>query len=155
AGQGLREGVLWQCIRGEAAVLPDVRAASIAGLARANGVAELAAEPVVTAAARLFEGTQALHGLEPGDRDLLLAAARLAGIGMHVDYYNRDRHAEYLVHSGDLHGFSHREIVMLGSLVRWASAGTPDLSPYRAVIGADDARNAMVLASLLGTARAI
>jgi exopolyphosphatase/guanosine-5'-triphosphate,3'-diphosphate pyrophosphatase len=155
AGQGLREGVLWQRIRGEAAVLPEVRAASISGLARANGIDELAAEPVVTTAARLFEGTAELHGLGRDDRDLLLAGARLAGIGMHVDYYNRDRHAEYLVHSGDLHGFSHREIVMLGALVRWASAGTPVLSPYKAVVEADDTRKAMVLASLLGTAQAI
>jgi exopolyphosphatase/guanosine-5'-triphosphate,3'-diphosphate pyrophosphatase len=155
AGQGLREGVLWQQIRGEAAVLPDVRAASIAGLARANGIDELAAEPVVTIAARLFEATVDLHGLNEEDRDLLLAAARLAGLGMHVDYYNRDRHAEYLVRSGNLHGFSHREIVMVGALVRWASAGTPDLALYKAVVEADDARKALVLAALLGTAQAI
>ncbi|MCC7090043.1 MAG: Ppx/GppA family phosphatase, partial [Dehalococcoidia bacterium] len=47
AGQGLREGLVWQELRGEGAILPDVRGASIAGLARANGVDELSAEPVV------------------------------------------------------------------------------------------------------------
>lgn len=155
AGQGLREGLVWQELRGQGAVLPDVRNASIAGLARANGVDELAAEPVVHAAAILFEATRGVHGLGIADLDLLLSAARLAGIGMHIDYYSRDRHAEYLVHSGDLHGFTHREIVLLAALVRWADSGTPDLSPYRAIIEPDDPRKAAVLSALLGVARAI
>ena len=155
AGQGLREGLLWQLMRDEPAVLPDVRTASVMGLARANGVDELLAEPVVHAAASLFEATREVHRLGQPELDLLLHAARLAGIGMHIDYYNRDRHAEYLVHSGDLHGFSHREVVILASLVRWADSGTPDLSPYRAITLPDDARTASVLAVLLGTARAI
>ncbi|MBA4181251.1 MAG: hypothetical protein C0506_11735 [Anaerolinea sp.] len=155
SGQGLREGVLWQELRGAGAVLPDVREASIAGLARANGVDELAAEPVVITAAQLFEASKPLHGLRNADLDLLLAAARLAGIGMHVDYYSRDRHAQYLVHSGDLHGFDHREIVLVAALVRWAASGAPDLSPYRAIVGPEDSRRAAALASLLGCARAI
>jgi len=155
SGQGLREGLAWQAIRGESPVLPDVRAASIAGLALANGVDVISAEPTVLAAAALFDTTRTLHGLPDADRSLLLDAARLAGIGMHIDYYNRDRHAEYLVHSGDLHGYSHREVVLLAALVRWADSGTPDLSPYRAIIQPDDTRRAAVLASLLGLARAI
>lgn len=155
AGQGLREGLVWQELRGEGPILPDVRGASIAGLARANGVDELSAEPVVHAAATLFEATREIHGLDIPELDLLLAAARLAGIGMHVDYYDRDRHAEYLVHSGDLHGFSHREVVLLAALVRWANAGTPDLDQYRTIVESGDVRKAAILAALLGTARAI
>ncbi len=155
SGQGLREGLAWQAIRGEAPVIPDVRAASIAGLALANGVDVLSVEPTVLAAAELFEATAPLHGLAPGDRALLLDAARLAGIGMHVDYYNRDRHAEYLVHSGDLHGYTHREVVLLAALVRWADAGTPDLAPYRSIIEPADTTRAQALAVLLGLARAI
>jgi exopolyphosphatase/guanosine-5'-triphosphate,3'-diphosphate pyrophosphatase len=155
AGQGLREGLVWQEMRGEGAVLPDVRSASISGLAVANGVNELAAEPVVTVAANLFQATATLHGLGTAQLDLLLGASRLAGVGMHVDYYNRDRHAEYLVHSGDLHGFTHREIVMLGALVRCADTGTPDLAPYKALVQPNDARTALILSSLLGVSRAI
>ncbi len=155
AGQGLREGVLWQELRGESPTVPDVRRASISGLARANGVDELAAEPVVNTAALLFAAAQPLHGLGEAELSLLLAAARLVGIGMHVDFYNRDRHAEYLVHSGDLHGFEHREIVLVAALVRCATSGTPDLSPYRMVIDPEDPRRAAILASLLGCARAV
>lgn len=155
AGQGLREGLVWQELREDGALLPDVRAASIGGLARANGVDELTAEPVVHTAATLFEATRRIHGLGAPELDLLLHAARLAGIGMHIDYYNRDRHAEYLVHSGDLHGFSHREIVILAALVRWAGSGTPDLSAYGTIVQPDDGRIAGILASLLGVARAI
>ena len=155
SGQGLREGLVWQELRGENPVIADVRAASIAGLARANGVDEFAAEPVVNAAAALFEATESVHGYGPAELELLLSAARLAGIGMHVDYYNRDRHAEYLVHSGDLRGFDHREILLLAALVRWSNSGTPEFSLYRTIVQADDARRALMLASLLGIARAI
>lgn len=154
SGQGLREGLVWQHIRPDSPVLMDVRLASITGLARANGVSELAAEPVVAVAGDLFEATRRLHRLGDADLDLLLSAARLAGIGMHVDYYNRDRHAEYLVHSGDLHGFSHREIVLLAALVRWANSGTPDLAPYSSLVLPEDTRRAAILSALLGTARA-
>lgn len=155
AGQGMREGLVWQELRPGGPIITDVRASSIAGLGRANGVDELAAEPVVSAAAELFAATTPLHGLEAADLELLLHASRLAGIGMHVDYYNRDRHAEYLVHSGDLRGFTHREIVLLAALVRWASSGMPDLSPYKGIVQRDDSRRAAVLAVLLGVARAI
>ncbi len=155
AGQGLREGLVWQELRDGGAPLPDVRAASIGGLARANGVDELAAEPVVHAAAAVFNATRKVHGLGDGELDLLLHAARLAGVGMHIDYYNRDRHAEYLVHSGDLHGFSHREIVILAALVRWAGGGSPDLSAYAPIIEPADTRTATVLAVMLGLARGV
>jgi exopolyphosphatase/guanosine-5'-triphosphate,3'-diphosphate pyrophosphatase len=155
AGQGLREGLVWQQLRPESPVISDVRAASISGIARANGVDELAAEPVVSVAAMLFDAMSELHGYGQPELELLLFAARLAGIGMHIDYYNRDRHAEYLVHSGDLRGFAHREIVLLAALVRWAVSGTPDLSTYPGIVQPDDTRRALVLASLLGVARAI
>lgn len=155
AGQGLREGLVWQDLRDEGSILPDVRRASVSGLALANGLDEAASEPVVSAARILFEATRQVHGLGDEELDLLLHGARLAGIGMHVDFYNRDRHAEYLVHSGDLHGFSHREIIMLAGLVRWADSGTPDLSLYKSITLVDDTRRTTVLATLLGIARAI
>lgn len=155
AGQGLREGLAWDELRPGSALIEDVRAASLAGIARANGVSEDAAFPTMESARALFEAVGPRDGLTEWDREMLSAAARLAGIGMHIDYYNRDRHAEYLVHSADLRGFDHREVVLLGALVRWADQGAPDLSPFRAIVAADDGRRITVLATLLGLARAI
>ena len=155
AGQGLREGVVWQLLRGGMGPIEDVRGASIEGLARANGVGEPGATSVAETAALLFDAAGGSHGLGRWERELLGFAAQLAGIGMHVDYYNRDRHAEYLVHSGDLRGFSHREIVLLAALVRWAGDGTPDISAHRRLLETDDQRRASVLAAILGVARAI
>lgn len=154
SGQGLREGLLWQELRGESAILPDVRRASIAGLASANGVDLIHAEPEVAVAARLFDVTEPIHGLGDFERDLLVSAARLAEIGTHIDYYSRDRHAEYLVHSGDLHGFSHREICLLAATVRWSMSGSPDLSPYARIVEAGDQARVATLAAMLGVARA-
>ncbi len=155
AGQGLREGLAWDELRPGAPLIDDVRAASLAGIARANGVREDAAFPTMEAACALFEAVAPREGLGEWDKEMLCAAARLAGIGMHIDYYNRDRHAEYLVHSADLRGFDHREVVLLGALARWADEGVPDLSPFRAIVAADDGRRVTVLATILGLARAI
>ncbi len=155
SGQGLREGILWQQLRRTNSIVPDVRAASIAGLAAANGGDAIDGARTAETAARLFEASQPVHGLAAADLDLLRSAATLANVGMHVEFYNRERHAEYLVHSGDLHGFTHREIVLLAVLVRWAASGTPDLTAYSRVVEADDTRRATVLSTLLGLARAI
>lgn len=155
SGQGLREGLAWQLMRGGSPLLPDVRAASIAGLAAANGVDLAGSEQEVRFAGELFETTAALHGLGHPELELLVSATRLSEIGMHIDYYNRDRHAEYLVHSGDLHGFSHREIVLLAAIVRHHTGGTPDLSPYAAVLHDGDASLVALLAAMLGISRAI
>jgi exopolyphosphatase/guanosine-5'-triphosphate,3'-diphosphate pyrophosphatase len=155
SGQGLREGLLWQLIRGQSPMLPDVRAASIAGLAIANGVDHNGSEPEVQLAGELFDATAHLHAFGHAELELLISATRLSEIGMHVDYYNRDRHAEYLVHSGDLHGFSHREIVLLGAIVRHSAGGTADLSPYAAVLFERDAELVASLAAILGVARAV
>ena len=155
SGQGLREGLLWQELRRDGAILDDVRSASIRGLAAANGADPLEGERTARTAALLFGATNGLHGLGAGDLELLGFAAQLANVGMHVEFYNRDRHAEYLVHSGDLHGFTHREIVLLAALVRCATSGTPDLAPYAPVVEPDDAKRTTILAALLGAACAI
>ena len=155
SGQGLREGMVWQLMRGSTPVLPDVRAASIAGLALANGVDVALSESDVRFAGELFEVTAPIHGWGHPEMGLLISATRLSEIGMHIDYYSRDRHAEYLVHSGDLHGFSHRETVLLAAVVRYSSGGTPDLSPYQVIMEDGDARLTATLAAMLGVTRAV
>lgn len=155
SGQGLREGLVWQLMRGTRALLPDVRAASIAGLAAANGVDVTSSEGDVRFAGELFEATVPLHGYGHQEMALLVSATRLSEIGMHVDYYNRDRHAEYLVHSGDLHGFSHRETVLLAAIVRYSQGGTPELDEYRSILVDGDGRLTSVLAAMLGITRAV
>jgi exopolyphosphatase/guanosine-5'-triphosphate,3'-diphosphate pyrophosphatase len=155
SGQGLREGMVWQLMRGSTPLLPDVRAASIAGLALANGVDVALYEGDVRFAGELFEATASIHGYGHLEMGLLVSATRLSEIGMHVDYYNRDRHAEYLVHSGDLHGFGHRETVLLAAIVRYSLGGTPDLGAYRLIMEEGDVRTTTVLAAMLGVTRAV
>ncbi|MGE5595085.1 MAG: hypothetical protein ACM3S1_03505, partial [Hyphomicrobiales bacterium] len=77
SGQGLREGIAWQQLRGEAVLVPDVRSASVAGLAAAHGVDPAAAGALAAAAGALFDATAPAHGLGPVERELLAAAARL------------------------------------------------------------------------------
>ena len=153
SGQGLREGLAWQLIRGPEP-LSDVRESSLTSLALVNGVDLRAAGARAGTAVALFEAARPAHHLGPFECDLLVSAARLADIGLDIDYYNRERHGEYLVHSGDLHGFSHREVAILGGLVRCATSGTPDLTPYRDILEPGDVERAATLSALLGLAMA-
>jgi exopolyphosphatase/guanosine-5'-triphosphate,3'-diphosphate pyrophosphatase len=155
SGQGLREGLAWQELRGELPLIENVRAASIAQLATANGVNVAVAEAVVETAEELFDATAPLHKLDESYRELLSATARIASIGAHVDFYDRDRHAQYLVDGAGLHGFSHREIALLGALVRSADGGSVDLSACPREVNSRDLRAVTVLSALVGLARAI
>jgi exopolyphosphatase/guanosine-5'-triphosphate,3'-diphosphate pyrophosphatase len=155
AGQGLREGLLWRHLRAAAPVLPDVRSASAQALASANGVDFAAARPVYATALRLFDTIADLAGLTAADRDLLQTSAQLSQIGTHIDYYDRERHAEYMVLSGDLHGFTHREVVLLAAIIRWSESGTVSLGLYRDLLTPGDAEHAAMLACVLGVAQAV
>lgn len=155
AGQGLREGLLWKELRPRAPVLADVRGASVQALASANGVEFAAARPVFATALRVFDVVAEASGLTLDDRALLHAAAQLGQIGTHIDFYDRDRHAEYLILSGDLHGFSHRETVLLAAIIRWSSGGTVSLGAYQRVMQPGDADIGAALASILGIAQAL
>jgi exopolyphosphatase/guanosine-5'-triphosphate,3'-diphosphate pyrophosphatase len=155
SGQGLREGIAWQVLREQEPVVDDVRRASVDGLLIANGFDPASPSGSVDIAGRLFAVTATVHGLRPADLDLLVSAARLADLGGRIEYYDRDRHAEYLVHSADLYGFSHREIVILGALVRHADDGTPDLTQNGGLLQRGDWRRTAILAAILGVGRAV
>jgi exopolyphosphatase/guanosine-5'-triphosphate,3'-diphosphate pyrophosphatase len=154
SGQGLREGLIWQAMRGKRPLLDDVRAASIRGLMRSNGVEASRSEPVVEVLRTLVAAVSGQSGLPTAVLEILAPAARLAGIGMHIDYYSRDRHAEYLVRSGDLHGFTHDEVAVLAGLVRYADAGEPSSAPPGPWTSRDP-RRLGAMATLLGLARAV
>ncbi|HMQ35791.1 MAG TPA: Ppx/GppA family phosphatase, partial [Chloroflexaceae bacterium] len=56
---------------------------------------------------------------------------------------------EYLVHNAALLGFTHRELAILGELVRNHRKGMGDLTPYAQVLEDDDGQRVMRLSALL------
>ena len=119
--QGLRWGAFYERYLGAREPrFPDVRAASVLNVARIYRYDRVHAEHVAELALQIFDGLAhlGLHSGDPLEREWLWAASILHDVGVIVDYNDHHRHGEYLVMNAGLPGFRHREIAIIGLLVR-------------------------------------
>ena len=136
----LREGIVLDAIpRHEPADWSGdpraIRASSVLHLARRCNWDEGHGRQTARLALDLFDQTASLHGLGPGDRELLEHAALLHDIGEHVSTESHHRHSAYLVQHGRLRGFTPGEVDFLAALARTHRGGTPKPShePFAAL----------------------
>jgi len=76
-------------------------------------------------AARLFEQTRSLHGLDNDDLLLLEMGSLLHDIGHFVNTLDHDKHAYYLLNATRLIGLSQRDQNIVANLVRYHRKRTP------------------------------
>jgi exopolyphosphatase / guanosine-5'-triphosphate,3'-diphosphate pyrophosphatase len=98
----------------------------------------------------LFERLAPLHGLAPGDRDILWAAAMLHGVGRFVAASGHHKHSAYLIRNTALTGWRGEERELVAQVARYYRKAIPKTShpEYAALLPADQHRVA-VLAALL------
>jgi exopolyphosphatase/guanosine-5'-triphosphate,3'-diphosphate pyrophosphatase len=151
SGQGVREGIFYaHFLQGaDPPLLDDPRGFSVLNLARLSFYEEEHCRKVAAIALSLFDQLVPLHGYGRWERELLGYAATLHDIGVSVGYYDHHKHGEYLIHNATLLGFSHREIVIVGALVRNHRKGLADLAPLQPVLAADDGLRIARLSALL------
>lgn len=138
SGHGMREGALYRHFLPAPHLLENVRDFSIRNLQAGFPQPLGHVDHVRFLAERLFDGLAPVFGLSPRDREILSAAARLHDLGTAVFYYRHHRHGAYLLGSGPLHGFSHREQVLIILLVRWHEKGFPRTAPYDPILSPGD-----------------
>ena len=98
----------------------------------------------------LFERLAPLHGLAPGDRDLLWAAAMLHGIGRFVAETSRHKHAAYLIRNTPLEGWRDDERELIAQIARYYRRAMPKPSHLEyAALAPADRRRVELLAALL------
>ena len=152
---GLREGLLLDAAGSfqppEATVL---RADEVARLRRSlRADTDPHSDHVAELAGQLFDGTAQLHGLGPGDRELLILAARLHAIGGALALRRQQVHGAYLVENAELRGFSPIEVAILSTLVRFhPSRGISASFPAFASLAAADRHRTERLLPLLQVA---
>jgi exopolyphosphatase/guanosine-5'-triphosphate,3'-diphosphate pyrophosphatase len=151
SGHGVREGIFYaHFLQGaDPPLLEDPRSFSVLNLARLSGYEEQHSHAVATICLSLFDQLASLHGYGPWERELLGYAAILHDVGVLVGFYDHHKHSEYLVHHAALLGFSHREVAIIGALVRNHRKGLADLAPLQAVLADDDAQRVARLSALL------
>ncbi len=132
---GLREGIF---LAGQLAPLdpplvPCVRATSVRNLARQHGVDLVHAEHIAALAHQLLEALPGAGLPEPGEPELVEAAALLHDVGLAVDYDDHHKHSSYLILGSGLPGFTPREVALIALMARYHRKGTPQLGALAAL----------------------
>lgn len=127
----LREGVIWDFIERHGVdvvphrVISDPRRRSVVELMRKYDRDDPRELHIAELSLSLFDQTRELHGLGPSDRELLEYASLLHGIGRHIDFENRERHARYVIRNSSLRGFTDDEIELLGLIALYHRGARP------------------------------
>lgn len=126
---GLREGIFLSGLLAPAdpPLVPCVRMASVRNLARQHGVDLVHAEHIASLAHQLLEALPGAGLPEPGEPELVEAAALLHDVGMAVDYDDHHKHSSYLILGSGLPGFTPREVALIALMARYHRKGTPSL----------------------------
>lgn len=149
SGQGIREGLLYSRLFGEAGVTDNVRRFHVMNLMQHYYPFEAHNRHVAKLALALFDGLQDRHGFGLLERELLEAACYLHDIGMAVNYFDHHKHGFYLVMAAAIPGFSHREQALIALLVRYHRKGTPQPLGLERLLEPDDMRRVQWLAGML------
>jgi exopolyphosphatase/guanosine-5'-triphosphate,3'-diphosphate pyrophosphatase len=126
---GLREGIFLSGLLApvDPPLVDDVRATSVRNLARQHGVDLVHAEHIAELAHQLLEALPGAGLPEPGEPELVEAAALLHDVGMAVDYDDHHKHSSYLILGGGMAGFTPREVALIALMARYHRKGTPQL----------------------------
>ncbi|TBH16541.1 Ppx/GppA phosphatase family protein [Thermus thermamylovorans] len=149
SGVGIREGAFFTRFLPPPHLLPDPRAFAVENLFQRYPFAQEHRERVKALAQALFRELHPLHRYGPEEERLLLEAAHLHDIGMHLGYHEHHKHGAYLLLSEPLFGFAHREQALLALLVRYHRRGNPTPGPLRPLLERGDGKRLLRLAALL------
>jgi exopolyphosphatase/guanosine-5'-triphosphate,3'-diphosphate pyrophosphatase len=111
---------------------PDLRRRSVMELARRCHFDEPHAQHVTRLALSLFDQTRALHGLREDDEELLEYAGLLHDIGFYISPSGHHKHAQYLIETAGMAGFSRDEVEIMALTARYHRRAEPPARRTRA-----------------------
>lgn len=125
---GVRDGLLLSMIErmqgGEETVPPD-EVAQIERFAIACGVELENAQHSATLAVQIYDGLCEFFGLEPADRRLLDAAARMQDVGYLINYEGHHKHSYHLIVHSRIEGFRPEELEIIANVARYHRGAEP------------------------------
>jgi exopolyphosphatase/guanosine-5'-triphosphate,3'-diphosphate pyrophosphatase len=126
---GLREGIFLTGLLApvDPPLVQCVRVTSVRSLARQHGVDLVHADHIAALAHQLLEALPGAGLPEPGEPELVEAAALLHDVGLAVDYDDHHKHSSYLILGSGLPGFTPREVALIALMARYHRKGTPQL----------------------------
>jgi len=128
----LRLGLLLELARGEGAAgmadLGRLVMASAVALGEKYHFDAAHGHAVTHLATRLFDDLRAEHGLSERDRLLLMVAALLHDIGIHVNRNAHHKHTQYLIAASDIFGLTSDDQAIVANVARYHRRALPSKS---------------------------
>jgi exopolyphosphatase/guanosine-5'-triphosphate,3'-diphosphate pyrophosphatase len=128
---GLRDGILAQMLAERDAratahsEFEQERWESVLATARRYGVDLKQAEPVRAHAVQLFRDLKALHQMPVEYESWLAAAAMLRDTGKFINHQGHHRHAQYIVSSSEIYGYTQLQRTIVSALARYLGKSRP------------------------------
>ena len=97
----------------------DLRHRSVAQLAHQFEADWEQTSHVARLSLQIFDQTQAVHGWNGFQRDMLEFAALLHSVGQHIRFRSYHKHSCYIIENTGLRGFNDEEILLIGQVVRY------------------------------------
>ncbi|MFW6348396.1 MAG: HD domain-containing protein [Cyclonatronaceae bacterium] len=129
--QAMREGIIIEYIKNELKALrmlekyPDTRRRSVFELLKKYEWHKVHSTHVKLLALKIFDDTQPVHQLTPGDRELLEYASLMHDIGYHISQKKHHKHSLYIILNSNLKGFTQEEIEVMAHVARYHRRSTP------------------------------
>jgi exopolyphosphatase/guanosine-5'-triphosphate,3'-diphosphate pyrophosphatase len=126
--RGVRDGLLLSMIDrslGASVEKPPDKEAALERLAASCGVEMAHGRHVARLAGSIFAQLAPRYELNPDDRGLLEAAARLQDVGYLIDYDQHHKHSYHLILHSRLEGFQRSELELIANVARYHRGAAP------------------------------
>ena len=131
---GLRDGIFLErtVLSPEQPLVPNVREAAVRNLAIQYESDLTHTEHVARLSLQMHESLVEAGEFkpQPGESELLWAAAMLHDVGMTISYDDHHKHSRYLILSAELPGFDPRERALIAQMTRYHRKGAPKLGEW-------------------------
>ena len=147
SGVGVREGVyLSDLLRNSKDKFPHNYNTSVRYLIDSHTIDKSFSNQLNSLAKKLFDETHKHLGIDEKYRQDFAIAAKLYSTGSSIHFYSKHKHSYYLIQNALEYGFTHKQIILIATLVRYAKRKLPSyehVNKYQSLLPKTDTLNAL------------
>ena len=139
SGSGLREGLIYEILRGEQRI-KDVLQSSLDNVIKTLNIDKTHAHHVWKLAESLYTQLKSLHKINGNSYKILKTAAMLNDCGKTINFYNYHKHNFYMITNTPINGLTHKELIMAAYTMMLSVKENFDIdnSPYVSLLNEED-----------------
>ncbi len=147
SGVGVREGVyLSDLLRNSKDKFPHNYNTSVRYLIDRHTLENSFSNQLNTLSKKLFDATHSYLDIDKKYRQDFTIAAKLYSTGSSIHFYSQHKHSYYLIQNALEYGFTHEQIMLIATLVRYAKRKLPSfehINKYKRLLPKEETLNAM------------